>query len=161
MSFVSTTNQETKLRCWKVPFCQDSWSWTMFPSGRTPSGSWRWRVGWLATSSSLFQCPDLGLSYGVWHWRESLQAIGDQEEQHQGRQGTQQTPTSSNSLQVVRSVQCRHKINHLVHLVQDTVCCPVSSHLEALPVKSPLFTTNLMATVEELYSRVTGGEQET
>jgi len=56
---------------------------------------------------------------------------------------TQQTPTSTHSLQVAR------------HLVQDTVCCPLSSHLETLPVKSPLFTTNLMAAVGELYSRVT------
>lgn len=57
---------------------------------------------------------------------------------------TQQKPTSSHSLEVAR------------HLVQDTVCCPVSTHLSSLPVKSPLFTTNLMAAVGELYSRVTG-----
>lgn len=56
---------------------------------------------------------------------------------------TQQKPTSSHSLQVARL------------LVQDTVCCPVSPHLSSLPVKSPLFTTNLMAAVGELYSRVT------
>ena len=43
------------------------------------------------------------------------------------------------------------------HLVQDTICCPVSSELENLPVKSPLFTTNLLAGIGELYSRVTGG----
>ena len=42
------------------------------------------------------------------------------------------------------------------HLVQDTICCPVSSELEKLPVKSPLFTTNLLAGIGELYSRVTG-----
>ena len=41
------------------------------------------------------------------------------------------------------------------HLVQDTVCCPMSSSLSSLPTKSPLFTTNLMAGVGELYSRVT------
>lgn len=46
------------------------------------------------------------------------------------------------------------------HLVQDTICCPVSSELERLPVKSPLFTTNLLAGVGELYSRVTGGGTE-
>ena len=44
--------------------------------------------------------------------------------------------------------------------MQDTICCPVSSELERLPVKSPLFTTNLLAGVGELYSRVTGGATE-
>ena len=44
--------------------------------------------------------------------------------------------------------------------MQDTICCPVSSELERLPVKSPLFTTNLLAGVGELYSRVTGGVTE-
>ena len=42
--------------------------------------------------------------------------------------------------------------------MQDTICCPISSELESLPVKSPLFTTNLLAGIGELYSRVTGGK---
>jgi len=57
---------------------------------------------------------------------------------------TQQTPTSSHSLLVAR------------HLVQDYICTQpqVCSTLKHLPGQSPLFTTNLIAAIGELYSRV-------
>jgi len=57
---------------------------------------------------------------------------------------TQQTPTSGHSLSVAR------------HLVQDYICTQpqVCSALKHLPAQSPLFTTNLIAAIGELYSRV-------
>jgi len=57
---------------------------------------------------------------------------------------TQQTPTSTHSLTVAR------------HLVQDYICTQtqVCSALKHLPAQSPLFTTNLIAAIGELYSRV-------
>jgi len=57
---------------------------------------------------------------------------------------TQQTPTSVHSLAVAR------------HLVQDYICTQphVCTALQHLPAQSPLFTTNLIAAIGELYSRV-------
>ena len=42
-------------------------------------------------------------------------------------------------------------------MVQDWVCGPTQPQLARLPAASPLFTTNLLAAVGELYSRA-GGE---
>jgi len=57
---------------------------------------------------------------------------------------TQQTPTNTHSLSVAR------------HLVQDYICTQpqVCTTLKHLPAQSPLFTTNLIAAIGELYSRV-------
>jgi len=57
---------------------------------------------------------------------------------------TQQIPTTEHSLAVAR------------HLVQDYICTQpqVCSSLKNLPSESPLFTTNLIAAIGELYSRV-------
>ena len=55
---------------------------------------------------------------------------------------TQQSPTSGHSLSVAR------------HMVADVTSIQ-HSHLHSLPAKSPLFTTNLIAAIGELYSHVT------
>jgi len=53
---------------------------------------------------------------------------------------TQQGPASPHSLAVAR------------HLVQDWVSCSRHTHLHSLPAQSPLFTTNLIAAIGEVYS---------
>ena len=60
---------------------------------------------------------------------------------------TQQTPTSAHSLAIARV------------LVSDWVSAPSQAHLHSLPAQSPLFTTNLLASLGELYSGVTSGGQ--
>ena len=53
---------------------------------------------------------------------------------------TQQSPTSGHSLSLAR------------HLVSDTLTMTCDHHLDTLPAQSPLFTTNLIAAIGELYS---------
>ena len=60
---------------------------------------------------------------------------------------TQQSPTSVHSLAIARV------------LVSDWVSTPSHTHLHSLPSQSPLFTTNLLASLGELYSGVTSGGQ--
>ena len=60
---------------------------------------------------------------------------------------TQQSPTSVHSLAIARV------------LVSDWVSAPSHAHLHSLPSQSPLFTTNLLASLGELYSGVTSGGQ--
>ena len=60
---------------------------------------------------------------------------------------TQQSPTSAHSLAIARV------------LVSDWVSAPSHAHLHSLPTQSSLFTTNLLASMGELYSGVTSGVQ--